>query len=185
MDPLENYLHYFYSWELLQLEHFWAKGCCSRKTCVSLFVISQIYSMLSTRTCYVFMQRMMLALKENSSAKVIPRKEENSYTTKHKGNTLRVGFSTNKASWVNSKEKTTSFLETEYPSDIEQKSWLGKRQHTPCSRGKVMIERNHESVLLHQKKHVMKQKWWKACMFLTQIFIFFLMTRKICSEMFV
>lgn len=78
--------------------------------------------MLSIRTCDVFMQRMMPALKENSSAQVIPRKEENSYTTKHKGITVRVGFLTKQASCINSKENNTSFLETEYPSDIGQKS---------------------------------------------------------------
>jgi len=121
MDSLDNYLHYFYSWDLLQLEYFFAKGYCSRTTFGSLFVISHIYSMLSTRTCDVFMQRMMLVLKENSSAQVIPRRKENSYTTKHKYTTLIAQFLTNKASLVNSKEKTTSFLETECPSDIEQK----------------------------------------------------------------
>lgn len=119
---------------------------------VLLFVVSQIYWMLSIRTCDVFMQRLMPALKENSSAQVIPRKEENSYTTKHTGIPVRVGFLTKQASCINSKENTTSFLETEYPSDIGQKSWLGKSQHTPCSRGKVMTECNHGSVLLHQKK---------------------------------
>lgn len=65
----------------------------------------------------MFIQRLMFALKGNSSAQVISRQEENFYTIKKKG-TLREGFLT---SWVNSKE-STSFLETEYPSDNGQKS---------------------------------------------------------------
>lgn len=79
------------------------------------------------------MQRMVVALKEISSVQGISRKEYDSYTTKHKVTTLRVGFLTNKASWINSKEKAAGILETEYPSNIGQKSdWKGDNiRHVP------------------------------------------------------
>lgn len=97
-------------------------------------------------------------MKESNSAQVISRKEETLDTSEHKGTTLRVGFSTKQAGWVNSKEKNIHFLQIADPSDSKKADW--ERENTPpCSRGKVMIDHNHESVLLHQKKKVVKWKW--------------------------
>lgn len=123
MDSLENYLHYFYRWGLLQSEHFCAKGCCSRTTRTLLFVISEICWMFSTRTCDMFLQRMMLALKESNSVQVTPRKQETLDITRHKGTTFRVGFSTKQAGWVNSKEKNISLLQKGYPSHSKIADW--------------------------------------------------------------
>lgn len=131
----------------------------------------------------MFVQRLMFAWKGKSSARVIPREEENFYTIKNKGS-LRAGFLTKQENRVNSK-KNTSFLEINIHLTMGKKADWERSNICHVPEGKswwTTIMKIHKCTR-KQKQHVMK-KIWKAWMFLIQIRIYFLLTRKISSETF-